>query len=122
MARDAVTITSAALHTATNTPAGTTINTTNGAYLTPSKVSRLLIRCTNTITNATKVVTIKAGDSPPALAQVIGDLALTVPQSGDIVFTIESARFMQSDGVINIDFGTGMTGAISAVSLPDSAS
>jgi len=120
MARDAVTVTALALNAVTNTPAGTTISTTNGAVITPGGAARkLLIRITNTITNATKTATIKAGVNPPALQQAVGDLALVVPQSGDVLVTLESARFMQADGTINVDFSTGMTGKIDAWRLPN---
>ena len=122
MARDAVTITTLSTTALTTTPTGTTINTTNGAYITPTRGSRLLIRCTNTITNATKVVTVNAGDNPPSLRAALGALALTIPQSGDIMFSLETARYMQDDGNIHFDFGTGMTGAISAIEIPQGAS
>ena len=121
MARDSVTITTLTTTAVTNTPSGTTINTTNGAYITPTRGSRLLIRVTNTITNATKVVTVNAGDNPPAVRSALGSLALTVPASGDIVFSLETARYMQDDGTITFDFGTGMTGAISALEIPQGA-
>lgn len=119
MTRDAVTLTTVTRHTAVTNPAGTAISPTNGANIAAAnKTRKLLLRVTNTITNATKVVTIKAGDSPPSLRASLGDLSLTVPQSGDIVVTIEGARFVQDDGSINIDFGSGMTGIVSACQLP----
>lgn len=119
MARDAVSVTTITKHTAVNTPAGVAISPTNGANVAaPTKSRKLFLRVTNTITNATKAVTIKAGVYPPAPLQSQGDLTLTVPQSGDIVVTLESGRFLQSDGTINVDFGAGMTGAISAFQLP----
>ena len=124
MARDAVAIIAAALHTATNqtTGDGTAINVSNGAKVTPTnKCSSLLLRVSNTITNATKTVTIAAGDNPPSARAALGALTLTVPASGDIVTTIESARFMQDDGTISLDFGAGMTGYVWAVQLADGA-
>jgi hypothetical protein len=122
MARDAVTVTAIPKNTATNTPTGTAINTTNGAYLVaPAKCRNLVITVTNTITNATKTVTVPAGDNPPAINSGVGSLALVVPASGSITTTIESARHMQSDGQIYFDFSTGMTGAVWALSLSDGA-
>ena len=122
MARDAVTITELTSGTAATNPAGTTINTTNGAVINGAKdTSRLLIRITNT--NGTdRVATIKAGDNPPAVRKGLGDLAITVPvTSGDKIVVVESARFLQDDGSIQVDFAASMAGVISAVRLPKGA-
>lgn len=119
MARDAVTITALSLNAEVTTPAGTTISETNGANIAAGGSTRkLVVRVTNTITNATKTVTFKAGDAPPAFRSGQGDLAVAIPGSGDRLITLESARFVQSDGSIDVDFSAGMTGAISAFELP----
>lgn len=122
MARDAVTVTSLASGVAATTPAGTTINTTNGAVIAAvGDTGRLLIRITNT-NGTNRVATIKAGDNPPALRAGLGDLAITVPATtGDLSLVVESARFMQDDGTILIDFAASMAGIISAVRLPKGA-
>lgn len=122
MARDAVTVTALTSGTAATNPAGTAINTTNGAVINAAgDTSRLLIRITNT--NGTqRVATIKAGDNPPAARRGVGDLAITVPATtGDVVVVVESARFLQDDGTIQVDFAASMAGVISAVRLPKSA-
>lgn len=119
MARDAVTVTSLASGVAVTAPAGTAINPTNGAVINAAgNTGRLLLRITNT--NGTdRVATIKAGTNPPALRAALGDLAITVPATtGDKLFVVESARFMQADGSIIVDFGASMAGIISAVRLP----
>ncbi len=122
MARDAVTVTALSLNAGTTTPTGTTINTTNGAVITlPAKARKMLIRVTNTITNATKTVTVKAGEYPAAPRQGLGDLAVVVAQSNERIICIETARFAQDDGTVNVDFSTGMTGTISAMTLPSGA-
>ena len=122
MARDAVTITELTSGTAATNPAGTAINTTNGAVINGAKdTSRLLIRITNT-NGSDRVATIKAGDNPPAVRKGLGDLAITVPAtSGDKIVVVESARFLQDDGSIQIDFGASMAGVVSAVRLPKGA-
>lgn len=119
MARDAVTVTALTSGTAATNPAGTAINVSNGAAIAAAgDTSRLLIRITNT-NGSDRVATILAGDSPPALRKGIGDLAITVPATtGDKVVVVESARFMQDDGAIHIDFGASMAGVVSAVRLP----
>ena len=122
MARDAVTVTALTANAINTNPAGTTINTTNGANIAGVKNSdRLLIRVTNT--NATaRVATVKAGVNPSALRAGLGDLAITVPAtSGDVLLVVESARFVQTDGSINVDFAASMAGVISAVRIPKGA-
>ena len=119
MARDAVAITLLALNAGTATPAGTAINTTNGANIAVGgKTRKLIVRVTNTITNAAHTVTFRAGVYPPALQSPVGDLAISVPQSGDVLIALESARFVQADGSINVDYDAGMTGIVSAHRLP----
>jgi hypothetical protein len=59
MARDAITVTSVPLNTASSFPAGTSINTANGGVITlGGKSDKLALYVTNTITNSTKVVTV----------------------------------------------------------------
>ncbi len=116
MARDAITVSLLAKHTANTTPAGTAINPTNGGNITGiGKARNLTVRVTNTITNAGKTVTFKAGANPPSQLAPLGDLVLTVPQSGDIMVALEHARFAQADGTYNVDYQSGMTGQISAI-------
>jgi hypothetical protein len=119
MPRDAVAVTALTKNAKTNQPAGTAIAPANGANIPVTGDTRdLLVRVTNTFAGA-KNVAFKAGASPPALHAGVGDLVLSVPAStGDILVPIESARFAQADGSINVDFETGMTGIISAVRVP----
>lgn len=122
MPRDAVTITSLSSGTAVAPPAGTTIVPANGANIAAvGDTSRLLIRVTNT--NGTqRTVTFKAGDNPPALRSGLGDLAVVVPATtGERLVVLESARFVQSDGSIDVDFEASMAGVVSAVRLPKGA-
>jgi hypothetical protein len=127
MARDAVTVTKITKHTAVAIPGGVTINTTNGANITGlGKTRKLILIIQNTITNLTKVATIKAGVYEPAALQGQGDLALVIPAGptatpllGVVFVTIEAARFLQADGSINVDYATGMTGFLAAVQIPD---
>lgn len=122
MARDAVTVTALSSGVAATTPAGTTINTTNGAVITAAGgTERLLVRITNT-NGTNRVATVKAGDNPPAIRSGLGDLAITVPATtGDVSLVVESARFLQDDGTILVDFAASMAGIISAIRLPKGA-
>lgn len=116
MPRDSVTITTPALNAGTDTPAGTTINTTNGAVIAAGgRTRKMLLRITNT-NGSDRVATVKAGVGPRA---GIGDLAITVPATtGDVLVPVESARFGQANGDIYVDFAASMAGKISALRLP----
>lgn len=122
MPRDAVTVTSLGSGVAATTPAGTAINTTNGATIAAAgDTQRLLLRITNT-NGTNRVATVKAGANPPAVRSGLGDLAITVPATtGDVLVVVESARFLQADGSISVDFAASMAGVISAVRLPKGA-
>lgn len=118
MARDTVAVTALTQNAGTANPAGTTIAPANDAQIDGSLAERMLIRVTNTHGTAHPVV-IKAGVNPPAFRGSLGDLSVTVPlTSGDVLIPIESARFMQADGMIYVDFETDHAGKISAVALP----
>lgn len=102
--------------------AGTTVVAANTHVITPTKrQGKLLIRFKNT-TAATKVWTVVAGDSPPALSAGQGNLdtsltdGSTTPQYAYIV--LESARFMQDDGTILVTVAAATTGTITAFQLP----
>ena len=78
-----------------------------------------------TTNGADKTVTIKAGagggaTAGPAFRSGLGDLVVTAHASsgGGVIGPLESARFAQSDGSVNIDFQSGITGRITAFMLP----
>jgi hypothetical protein len=102
------------------TNAGTTADPTEDHYVTVDfPLEELVLRFTNT-NGSDRVATIVAGDSPPALASGQGNLDITVPAtSGDMtVAGLESARFMQSDGTIQIDLAASYAGAVRAFRVP----
>jgi hypothetical protein len=102
------------------TNAGTTADPTEDHVITVDfPLEELVLRFTNT-NGSDRVATIVAGDSPPALSSGQGNLNITVPAtSGDMtVAGLESARFMQSDGTIQIDLATSYAGAIRAFRVP----
>lgn len=100
-------------------PAGTTIDQANGMYIAASRPELTLLRVANTNGTA-RVVTVKAGDSPPALAAGQGDLAVTVGATTGVqwVGPFESGRFIQADGTIEIDFAASFAGTITAFRVP----
>ena len=95
---------------------------TNGVVVDNAKPELMLIRVTNT-EGSTNVVTIRAGDNPPAMAAGLGDLAVTVAATTGVQYIgpFESGRFLQGGadaGDLHIDFETGMTGAIDILTFP----
>jgi hypothetical protein len=120
MPRTAVTVTSLS-RTGAATAAGTTADPTNGHVvdLGGFPLEEFVFRFTNT--NGTdRVATIKAGANPPALSAGLGDLAITVPATtGDMTVSgLESARFLQADGTVNIDLGASYAGAVRVSRVP----
>ena len=112
MARTALPVTTA--YNSGAAPTATAIDATNSHVIAASATptEELLIVVNNTFAG-TKVVTIKAGDSPPALAAGQGDLAITCAASTDgIPLRVESARFLQAAGTINLDIAASMNGTI----------
>lgn len=63
-----------------------------------------------------RVATILAGDNPPALAAGVGDLSITVPATSGVmaVMNLESARYLQSDGTLEIDLAASFAGTVTA--------
>lgn len=112
MARTALPVTTA--YNSGAAPTATAVDPTNGHVIAASATptEELLIVVNNTFAG-TKVVTIKAGDSPPASASGQGDLAITCATSTNgIPIRIDSSRFLQADGTIEIDLAASMTGTI----------
>lgn len=107
-------------------PAGTAIDATNSHYIparkpdqTPGSPELTMLRVTNT-SGASKVVTLKASNNPPALASGLGDLTVTVAATTGVewIGPVESGRFIQNDGTMNVDIAAGHTGTITAFYFP----
>ncbi len=95
-------------------PGTTAIDATNGMNLVPSKLlTDILIEVTNTFAGAKNVI-FRAGVNPPAQRSGLGDLTVSIAQNGVHLFNLETARFAQADGSINIDFDSGTTGTMRA--------
>ncbi|MER7363579.1 hypothetical protein [Nonomuraea wenchangensis] len=123
MARTAVTPRALVANGGLNGATGaTTIDSTlvtNGVVINSAEPERTVLRVTNT-EGSTNVVTIRAGDYPPALAAGLGDITVTVAATTGVQYIgpFESGRVLQSNGTMEIDFETGMTGVIDALLLP----
>ncbi len=119
MARTAVPYTNLPGNGAIAQPAGTALDATNGHTIVSADAERTLLRVTNSA-GSDKVLTLKAGQYPPALASGLGDLAVTVAATSGVqlIGPFESGRFLQNDGSLSIDLASGFTGTITALRLP----
>ena len=109
--------------------AGTAIDAANGMTIAlPSNAipaspdaEQLLLYVQNTFAG-TKTVIVRAGTSnPPAFRGGLGDLTsgnLTASTGTAFIGPFDSARFVQSDGSVSVDFAASMTGTIWAVIVP----
>lgn len=105
------------------TPTATTINSTlvtNGVVIAAANPEKLIVRVANT-DGAALAVTIRASDTKiPAWMAGQGDLAVTVAATTGVeeIVSLESARYLQSDGSVHIDFATGFVGTLETTYLP----
>jgi hypothetical protein len=121
MARTSITPT-ALSPTAETAPVSTTIDATlvtNGISVAAGGLGALVIRVANT-NGSDRVITVKAGDDPPAHQAPIGDLAVTVAATSgvELIGPLETARFLQDDGTIHIDLAASFAGSIEIYSFP----
>lgn len=95
---------------------------TNGVKIANAVPEETLIRVTNTA-GTDKVVTLAAGDMPPAFAAGQGALTGTVTATTGVRWfgPFEGARFLQNDGSLEIDLAAGLTGAITVFRVPRTA-
>lgn len=98
-------------------PSGTASGANN--TIAASVPEELLIRAV--VATATTNVTIKAGDNPPALSAGQGDLVAACVVGTNFIGPLTSARFIQSDGTINVDVATPANVTLTAFHVPRSA-
>lgn len=78
---------------------------------------RLIFRLT--VTTAATIV-FKAGDRYPAQRADLGDLSITMATNDSRMICVETSRFLQNDGTINIT-GTNTTDRVQAYLVPKAA-
>lgn len=119
MARSAVLYSNLAGNASSADPAGTTIDPVNGMVLAGAVPEETVIRVANTA-GATKLVTIGAGDMPPALAAGQGVITGTVAATTGVLWfgPFESGRVLKKDGTMVIDFAASTAGTITAFRVP----
>lgn len=119
MARTAVTVTELTPNAFTARPAGTSADPTNDHSIDPGgRSEHIIIEITQTDASA-RVATLVAGANPPAVAAGQGDVTKSMAQNEVwIIGPIESARFIQSTGLIHLDLAASFAGTIRAYRVP----
>lgn len=121
MADTAITVTTLTPGAATASPAGTAIVHANNHVITLPRGAtpeEIVIRCVNT-TASEKIVTVTAGDSPPASggepAAITSTLAAGNSTPTESYIRGLSSKNLQSNGTIVITVAASMTGFIAAL-------
>jgi len=100
---------------------GTAIAAANTHVITPNgPLEEMVIRVANTEAS-TNVVTVLAGDNPPAGSEGQGNfVSAAIDATTGIVILppLESARYLQDNGTIRITVEAGMTGFILPIQVP----
>ncbi|MEN6426108.1 MAG: hypothetical protein ABFE13_12135 [Phycisphaerales bacterium] len=107
--------------TAFNGTVGTAIEASKTAVITPTgPLEELVVLYSNTYAGAI-VPIVEAGDNPPAMSAGIGNLTLTTLANSTgfgMLPPLESARFLQSNGTLRIQFPANAAGYIIAFQKP----
>jgi hypothetical protein len=122
----------------TNLPL-TTLDPVNGVVATPTAVDvangmnialastaipsgpgawDLIIVFANTFAGAKSCIVRAGANNPPAFRSGKGDLTVTNTTQTSYIGPLEPARYLQSDGSINIDFTAATTGTVVALMRP----
>lgn len=133
MARTNLPLTSLTANGAVLNNAGTAIDATNGMNIqiptntipAPGDADHIVLYVQNT-TAGTKTVTVRAGvgggtTAGAAFRSGLGDFTsgnLTASTGTAFIGPFDPSRFLQSDGSINVDFASSMTGTIWALLVP----
>ena len=100
-----------------DTGVGTAIDAAKTAVITPTgPLEEGFILVQNTY-NGAKIVTVAVGDDPPADAQGLGALAVSVADgdasyAAEIIGPLSSSRFLQNNGTVRVTFAASMSGFI----------
>lgn len=100
--------------------AGTAIDQANGMVINKWKAKKVAFEVANTAGSALGVI-FRTGSYPVASTQAQGDLTVVVTNATtQLIGPLDSAKFVQNNGDLNIDFAAGFTGTIIAYEYPHS--
>lgn len=121
MPRDAISITSLTANDGTVATYGTPVSA-NGAVISAGGDTSGLFLHVKSGSGTAGTVTIGAGDNPPAFRQGIGPATIVVAANSERMIVLESARFAQNDGTIEVDWSASLdtVGRVAAYRFPDS--
>lgn len=116
MARTVITPAAGVLNSSITSPAGVATDVANGMVINKARFRKLHFIVTNSA-GSTPTITFRAGSYPVGSLQPQGDLVLSVPVGavGIYVDRLDSARFQQNNGDLNIDFSAGFVGNITVI-------
>lgn len=106
-------------------PATTAVDVANGMNIAlassaipagPNPLS-LVIVFNQTFAGAKNII-IRAGANPPSFRKDKGDLQVSANAQVAYVGPFDPARYLQTDGSLNVDFDAGTTGTVLALLLP----
>lgn len=130
MSRTAITLHNCNQATGVSNPTADAADQTNGMNLAlassavPSAADcdLLVLVVSNTAAAAHNFILRAGASNPPAFRKDLGDLTISVTNATTLYAgPFEPARFLQSDGSLNVDFSSGFTGTILALLLPRTA-
>jgi hypothetical protein len=119
MARDTISIQSLTANAGTAATYGTPVSA-NGAVISAGGDTSGLVLHVKAGTATAGTITIGAGDNPPAFRAGLGAATVVVAASGETFIVLESARFAQSDGTLEIDWSASLdtVGRVAAYRFP----
>jgi hypothetical protein len=112
MARVNVPVLQLSRNAGTATTAGT-IDTSNGQVIAAGAVTGDFVLYVDN-TGAAGTIIFPPGDNPPSVA-ANGTLNIDIDGTAEMYITVETARFTQDDGTINIDWSSGLAGSVMAI-------
>ena len=117
MARTDVPIIDASRNAVT-TATPTAADATNGHKIQVDGGCRRVVLVVKQTAATAKTVTVKAGANPPAWATDADLVSSALAQNATVAISLDFAKFVQSNGDINVDLQAGFTGEISAIRIP----
>lgn len=100
---------------------GMNLQLASSAIPAAATAENLVLVVANTAASPYSVIVRAGASNPPAFRAPLGDVSVSVTNgTTKYIGPFDYARVVQSDGSLNIDFTSGMTGTIQALLLPRS--